>query len=138
MNKIKVLLEKYREQVLYLLFGAFTSVISLGSYWLLDDVAGQSAALAYAVSWLAAVLFAFITNKLFVFGSRKSSAKKSAFEAVTFVGGRILTGIVGGLFTVGTVDKLGLNGLIMRFIASCIEVVLNYLISKLIVFRKKS
>lgn len=138
MNRFKAFFVKYREQILYLVFGALTTLICQISYWLLDVAAGAGTALAYVGSWLAAVIFAFFTNKFFVFGSRKSSAKKSAFEVVTFMGGRVFTGFIGGVFTVITVDRLGMNSQIMRFIGSCIEVVLNYVISKLIVFRKKS
>lgn len=137
MDKLKAFYSKYREQVLYLLFGAVVSIVCLGSHWIAARLIGLSTGVAYGISWALAMILAFITNKLFVFGSGKSSAGRSAIEGLTFLCCRVLTGLLGGAFTVLTVEKLLFPEMLMRLIGSVIEVVLNYFLSKMIVFRKK-
>ncbi len=138
MDKLKAFYLKYKEQILYLLFGTIVSIVCLGSHWIASEKIGLSTSTAYVISWFAAVVLAFITNKFFVFDSGKSSAGQSAVEIVTFLICRIFTGLFGGAFTVLTVDKLHFPEMLMRLTGSIIEVVLNYFLSKLIVFRKSS
>ncbi|MGM9680514.1 MAG: GtrA family protein [Eubacteriales bacterium] len=138
MEKLKELYKKYKEQILYLVFGGFTTLVSMGSYWICTEKAGLSITLSYWISWILAVLFAFVTNKLFVFDSKKTSEKKTVFELLTFFACRIFTGLFANGFLKLTVDMLHWHNMLMKLISSVIEVVLNYIFSKLIVFRKKS
>ncbi|MGM9637638.1 MAG: GtrA family protein [Eubacteriales bacterium] len=138
MEKLKELYAKYKEQILYLFFGGFTTIVSLGSYWICTEKIGLSITISYWISWILAVLFAFVTNKLFVFDSKKTSEKKTLFELLTFFACRIFTGLIGNGFLKLTVDMLHWHNMLMKLISSVIEVVLNYVFSKLIVFRKKT
>ncbi len=150
-----------REIISYLIFGVLTTLVSMLSYALFiriipDSVNELPAAIPESIaeslkificsvlSWICSVVFAFITNKLFVFESRDSSAKTVAKEFSTFVGSRIFTGVI-EWFGVPFLVRIGLNqvifgteGLLAKITISVIVVVLNYIFSKLIVFAKKS
>lgn len=135
---MKTIYRKYKELILYLLFGSVISVVCLGSHWIAAEKMGLSTTASYVISWLLAAILAFLSNKFFVFERGQGSPKQAALEAATFFCCRLFTGILGGAFTVLTVDKLHFPEMVMRFLGSVIEVVLNYFLSKLLVFRKKS
>lgn len=135
-EKIKLLYLRYKEQILYLIFGGLTTVVSFGSYWLFYDYLHLSATVANIISWAFAVLFAFVTNKFFVFESKERQSKGVLFELASFVSCRLLTGLFGTLLIFLTVDCGHANGLLMKLISSVLEVILNYIASKLFVFRK--
>lgn len=148
MDKLKRIYTKYREQILYLLFGGLTTAVSWGSYALGVYAFELSATISNIFSWVAAVVFAFVTNKLFVFDSANKS-RSLLYEIVTFVSCRIASGIVETLFLLLTVDlyqsakglsddDIKLHSMIMKLIISVFVVIANYFLSKLIVFRKKA
>ena len=124
-----------RETVSYLIFGVLTTLVD----WLVYPVLrwlGHSVALSSAGSWAAAVLFAFVTNKLFVFQSYTFRLKALTREFVSFVSCRILS----GLFSIGAmvviVDFMGWNEWLGKIAVSAISLVLNYIFSKLFIFKK--
>lgn len=87
------------------------------------------------ISWICAVVFAFVTNKPFVFHSYDWSVSVALPELGKFVGSRLLSGLLETAVLAVTVDLLHLHNLAMKLIASVIVVILNYVFSKLIVFR---
>lgn len=142
MEKIKSLIVKYKEILLYLVFGGLTTCVSWGSYALFVLV-GMAVTPANALSWICAVLFAFVTNKLFVFESRSWALASTLREAGEFFGARILTGLltlagVPFLIRIGLDQRIfGVEGMLAKVTMSVIEVLLNYVASKLVIFRKK-
>lgn len=142
MENIKKLIKKYKEFLLYVLFGGMTTVVSWGSYAVLE-LAGMPVTAANALSWVCAVTFAFVTNKLFVFSSRSWKPKTLLREAGEFFGARALTGLmtlVGMplLMRLGLDQSLlGVDGMVAKITMSVLEVLLNYIVSKLVIFRKK-
>ena len=142
MDKIKTLFVKYKEILLYLLFGGLTTVVSWGSYAFFV-LLGLSVTSANALSWICAVLFAFVTNKLFVFESRSWALASTLREAGEFFGARILSGLltlagVPLLIRIGLDQPIfGVEGMLAKGTMSVIEVALNYVASKLVIFRKK-
>lgn len=124
-----------RETVSYLIFGVLTTAVDWLVYplmrWLHYSVAVSSSA-----SWLAAVLFAFITNKIFVFQSRTLQMKELGREFVSFVSCRALTGAFTIIAMVVIVDVMGWNEWIGKVAVSAISLVLNYIFSKLFIFKK--
>ena len=135
-NLIRELYKKYKSLIFYVIFGALTTVINFVLYWLLYDILGVSNVLSNIVAWSGAVTVAFLTNKNLVFGS--SSWKKDVVigEFVKFISARLTTGGIDLLFMFVTVDLLGWNALIMKILANVIVIILNYILSKLIVFKK--
>ena len=135
MLKIKELLNKYREMILYLIFGALTTVVSFVAQWLFKDVIVMPYAwLTTSIAWFCSVLFAFVTNKLIVFESKK---KQGFFKEISlFYGSRLLTGAL----EIGAMalfyDICQLNYWAIKIIANIVIIVLNYVLSKFIVFKR--
>ncbi len=149
MKKIFELAKKYRELIAYLIFGVLTTLVNWLTYTLLVKISPPSVnaltwiTVSNAAAWVAGVLFAFITNKIFVFESKSFAPATLAKEFVSFVASRAFTGVL-EVFGVPLLVKLGLNqtvfgieGMAAKLTVSVIVVILNYVFSKLIVFRKK-
>ena len=121
--------------ILYLIFGVLTTVVSFVVQWLFKDVIILPFAwLTTFIAWFASVLFAFVTNKLIVFESKK---KQGFFkELILFYSSRLLT----GLLEIGAmalfVDLCHFNYWAIKIIANVVIIVLNYILSKFIVFKK--
>ena len=137
MQKLKQLFWKYYDLITYLVFGVLTTLVNYLVYLPCYNLWGFSASQSNLIAWVAAVAFAFVTNKPFVFRSHDWSAKVVVPELIKFVGTRIGSGALetGILFL--TVDLAGMNGNMWKLITSVLVVVLNYIGSKLLVFRKK-
>lgn len=136
-SKIKTLIYKHREILVYLFFGGLTTLVNFSVYWPLIHWLNWSASASNAVAWILSVLFAFLTNKPFVFKSKDWHPKSLFPELVKFVGCRLASFGFEELFLAITVDWLHWHGFIMKLIASVVVVILNYIGSKLLVFRKK-
>lgn len=136
MKKLINLMEKYREILVYLVFGVLTTVVNYAVYLPCYNLLQISAAVSNMIAWAVAVAFAFVTNKPFVFQSHDWSAKTVLPELIKFLGTRIGSGGVETLILLITVDILGLNGNLWKLVTSVMVVILNYLGSKLLVFRK--
>lgn len=137
MNKIKDLLKKYKFIILYGIFGVLTTVINIVSYSLLFEVFGISNIVSNIIAWILSVLFAFITNKLWVFDSKSLEFKLFLKELGNFTVCRLATGVLDlGIMFVG-VDLLKGPAIILKVISNIIVIILNYVMSKLFVFKKK-
>jgi len=123
------------ETVSYLFFGGITTLIGLASYALFIYYFGMGVALAGAVSNVLAIIFAFVTNKMFVFESSSWRAGVLLPEVIKFGASRLFTAVVEVFVLVLLVDVLGLNPMIMRlFTMVVIHVIGNYALSKWLVF----
>jgi putative flippase GtrA len=136
-QKMKALLEKYWEVITYLFFGVLSTIVNYIVYLPAYLLLGWSAAVSNAVAWVVAVAFAYLTNKPFVFKSNDWSRKTVIPELTKFVSCRVASGVTETLILLVTVDVLNWNGTIWKLITSVLVVVLNYIGSKLVVFRKK-
>lgn len=136
MKTIRSLIEKYYDILAYLFFGVLTTIVNYVVYLPCYNLEGLSAALSNVIAWAAAVAFAYLTNKPFVFRSHDWSAKVVLPELARFVGSRIASGALETGIIFVTVDCLHWNGNVMKLVTSVLVVVLNYVASKLLVFRK--
>ena len=120
--------------VMYLIFGVLTTAVNAAAYYVCERLGVPNVA-ATAIAWAVSVLFAFVTNKLFVFESREFSLKGILAEMGGFFGGRVLTGAldVGIMFL--AVDVLKMNSMLWKIISNVIVVILNYVFCK-VIFRK--
>ena len=140
---IKRLLMKYKQIILYLFFGVTTTVVNWCIYVPLYEILRVDMTLSNAIAWLGAVLYAFITNKLFVFESRSMAGKVLLQEGIKFFGSRAFSGVVEillptGLYAIGLNQALfGIEGGVAKALVSVLIIVLNYIFSKFLVFRKK-
>lgn len=136
MKRIRTLIEKYWGILSYLFFGVLTTVVNYIVYLPCYNLLGISAAVSNVVAWAVAVAFAYLTNKPFVFKSNDWSAKAVIPELTKFVGSRIASGGLETLIIFVTVDLLTWNGNVMKLVTSVLVVIINYVASKLLVFKK--
>lgn len=127
--------DRKKEILLYLFFGGLTFLISMFMFIILNKFMNMNELSANVYSWVVAVLFAFITNKLYVFTSPKTSFVNNLKQLVTFSSGRVMTLILEEGILYIFVMVLGFPGIAIKFIAQVIVIVLNYIISKIFVFR---
>lgn len=135
-EKIRALVIKHWDIVSYLFFGVLTTAVNYLVYLPLYNLLGVSAAVSNMIAWVAGVAFAYLTNKPFVFKSHDWSAKTVLPELSKFVGCRVASGAMETAIIFLTVDVLGWNGNIWKIVTSVLVVVMNYVGSKLLVFRK--
>lgn len=143
MKRLREWFCSHREPVVYILFGVATTVVNWMVYSLLVVFCRVGITASNAAAWLAAVVFAFWTNRRFVFRVPGKGPASVLWEGVRFLGTRILSGVVevflpsllilmgvGGTF-------FGIEGFWAKAITSVFVVAMNYLLSKLLVFRKE-
>ena len=138
MDKLKALMAKYRDVIVYLVFGVLTTVVNYVIYLPCYNGLGLSGSVSNAIAWVGAVAFAYLTNKPFVFQSHDWSAKTVIPELTKFVGCRVGSGVLETAIIFLTVDLLGWNGNVMKLVVSVLVVILNYIASKLFVFRAQN
>ncbi len=137
MKRIRDLVTRYWDILSYLFFGVCTTGVNYLVYFPCYNFWGISAAVSTMAAWVAAVIFAYLTNKPFVFKSNDWSRNTVLPELRRFIGCRIGSGAAETLILFLSVDVLGWNGNIWKLLTQVMVVVLNYIASKLIVFRKK-
>lgn len=139
MKKYIGLYKKYKEIINYLIVGVLTTVVSLGVYYacvlsFLDPENAFQLQIANVISWIAAVTFAYFTNRKFVFESKNPDMLK---EASAFVGARVATLLMDMLCMFIMVTCMGLSDKIAKLVVQVIVTVANYIFSKIFVFRGK-
>lgn len=139
MNKIFELYKKNKEVINYLIFGALTTVINLVIYFILtslwlDASINLELQIANVIAWVVAVIFAYITNRKYVFDSQNKNKFK---ELVNFFMARVVTLVVDMLLMYIGVNLFKFNDKIVKIISQGIVIVSNYVLSKVFVFKKK-
>ncbi len=134
---MKELFMKYKEVISYLFFGVLTTVVNFVVYFACTDGLHINYLAATAVSWVAAVLFAYVTNRKWVFESKVRGFMPILREMAVFVGCRVFSGVMDMGIMFISVDMIGISDRIAKFITQVAVVVLNYIFSKIIIFRKK-
>ena len=137
MRSLFALLRKYRDILSYLFFGALTTLVNYLVYLLLFNMVGLSGVLSNAIAWIVAVIFAYLTNKPFVFQSHDWSRGTVFPEFGRFIGCRIGSGLLETAVIFVFVDILSGDGNIIKLATSVLVVIINYIGSKLLVFRRK-
>ncbi len=151
MKMIKILFIKYKELITYVIFGVLTTVVNFFAFWIFTKIFGEDLYLVNnAIAWVVGVVFAYITNKLFVFESKSWDLKVITKEITGFLGARIFSFLVeeGGMLLF--ISILGFGGksltllgftitgqFIVKILLAVIVVVMNYIFSKFIIFRKQ-
>lgn len=137
-KKLLSLAEKHRAIILYLIFGVLTTVIN----WVVYVASMRVFTGAYAnvisslIAWIVAVLFAYVTNRRLVFESRARGFAPVMRECAAFFASRVLTGVLDLSIMYVFADVLRFDGKIVKLVSNIIVVVLNYILSKIVVFKK--
>lgn len=133
---IKMLFNKYRSMIYYIFFGGCTTLVNVLTYMLCTRIFNIETMISTIYAWCLAVLFAYITNRFFVFESKNETARSIFVEFLSFVGCRILSGIIDFSIMLIFVDFIGINDLFVKIIANVFVVFFNYIASRLIVFKQ--
>lgn len=133
--KIKDLYKKYSDVIPYLFFGVCTTGVNVFSYWFFAHVLALSVMTSTVIAWILAVTFAYLTNRKWVFHSTAHTKTEIIKEIVSFFLCRLATGVVDWVCMYAFVEILSLNDVIIKFLANVLVIVLNYLASKLIIFK---
>ena len=136
-EKLKNLFCRHYDILVYLIFGVLTTAVNYIVYLPCYNLLHLSSAVSNVIAWAAAVAFAYVTNKPFVFHSHDWSAKTVVPELTKFIGTRLGSGGLETLVLLVFVDLLQGNGNVWKLLTSVLVVALNYIGSKLLVFRKK-
>ena len=138
LKKVKSLYFKYEEIINYLIIGVLTTIVSLGTYFIFThtflDTSALGIQIANVLSWICAVTFAYVTNRIIVFKSHNKNILK---EVTNFFGSRIFSLLVEMLSMFIMATLLGINDMISKIVCQVIVTVLNYILSKLFVFKKE-
>ena len=130
--------KKYKEIINYLIFGGLTTLVSIGTYAIFTKIFNIDYLVSNVLSWVIAVLFAFVTNKLFVFESKSKDKKLISKEITNFFFFRIVSLVLEMVIMYVFVDLLSINDLITKVIAQIIVILSNYIFSKVFVFKKSN
>ena len=127
------LYKKYKEIIMYLIFGILTTIVNIVVYFIASNVLNINYLISNATAWFLSVLFAYVTNKLYVF---ESSSKEFIKEIVAFFSSRLATGILDMFLMWLFVTVASLNDVVVKIFVNILVIIMNYIFSKLFVFRK--
>ena len=136
LKKLADIYRKHKEGMRYLVFGALSTVINIIVFAICSKMANLSTTISNIIAWIIAVLFAYVTNKLYVFDSKTVKLKDLAREIFSFFSARIATLVIETAFLWVVIDKLGFNDILMKIISNIIVIILNYIFSKIFIFKK--
>ena len=135
---IKNLWFKYKELFFYAVFGVGATVINIVSYRVLANTFGKKYFLiANIIAWILAFIFAFITNKFFVFESKSWEAQIAMKEFVGFLSARLATGILDTVLMWLFVSVISLDDTLSKIIINILVIIINYIASKFFIFKKE-
>ncbi len=141
-GKLMSLYNKYKEMILYLVFGVLTTVINYIVYFIFINI-GVHYEISNCIAWVAGVAFAYFTNRSIVFNSDAKGVKKKLIEAAEFVAARLFSLVAEMILLWFFIDVITLNPdeklneLIAKLIGAVVVVILNYIASKFVIFKKK-
>ena len=131
------LFAKYKQTILYLIFGVLSTIVNILTYVFCTRNLNIEFLISNWIAWIVAVLFAYITNKFFVFESKKINIKFLIKELSSFVSCRLLSGIIEMILMYIMISLMSLNDFIVKIITNVVVVILNFIFSKLIIFKNK-
>ena len=137
LQRIRSLVRSNKDIIIYGIFGVLTTLVNYAVYFPLYNFAFISATLSNVIAWFVSVVFAFLTNKPFVFNSHDWSLKVVFPELLKFTGCRVASGALESLIVLITIDLLQWNGNIWKILTGALVIILNYIGSKFFVFSKK-
>ena len=134
---MKELFRKYREVLAYLFFGGATTVVNLVVFFVCQNVLGLDYKISNAISWFLSVLFAFFTNKYWVFASKHESIAGFFKEMGLFYWYRILSFVADMGLMILLIDGIHFSSFWAKMITQVVVVILNYFFSKFFIFKEK-
>lgn len=135
MKIIISLIKKHKSFIAYGIFGVLTTLVNIITYTICYNQLGISNTVSNVFAWILAVAFAYITNKIWVFESKSWQLAVLKREITSFIGCRLATGIMDIVIMFICVDILEWNAMLMKVSSNILVIILNYIFSKLIIFK---
>lgn len=135
---MKELFQKYKEVISYLVFGVATTVVNIVIFFVCKDILGIDYKISNAIGWFLSVLFAFFTNKYFVFASVNKDLGSFIREMLLFYWYRILSFVVDMALMILLIEVIHASDFWAKMVTQVAVVVLNYFFSKFFIFKKKA
>ena len=132
------LYKKHEEGINYLIFGFLAFVLNYILYFLFADAMQMHYMAATVLSWVLTVVFAYWTNRTFVFKSQNKDTGSVVKEFVSFIGARIATEVLELVLMYVMVDLLSINDKISKLVCQVLVILANYVLSKIWIFKKSS
>jgi putative flippase GtrA len=132
------LIKKNKEIIMYLIFGVLTTLVNIVTYTISTRIFNIDVYSSNVIAWLVSVLFAYLTNRKYVFNSKAKSIKEISKEIFSFYICRVATFLIDMLMMYLMVDMMKIDDLISKIVVNVVVIILNYIFSKLIIFRKNT
>lgn len=136
-NKTSVPAAKLRSIAAYIFFGGCTTCVNIVSYYVCSTWLGVTNVPSTIAAWVIAVLFAMVTNKLYVFGSKSFTLRVILWELATFYLCRIFTGVLDVAVMYVAVDLCNSQPMAWKVLSNILVIIINYVCSKLIIFKDR-
>jgi len=136
-NILMGMIKKYKSFIAYAVFGVFTTIVNIVVYNVCYYNLELSNTLSNIIAWVLAVTFAYLTNKVWVFDSKSWKWEVLRREVTAFISCRLATGIMDLIIMFVCVDLLGWHAMLMKLLSNILVIILNYVFSKLVIFKKK-
>lgn len=130
------LLKKYKEIIMYGIFGGLTTVVNIVAYFILTKICGIDYMISNGIAWFLSVVFAYVTNKIFVFESKTLEIRAVFREVCSFFGARILSLGIDMAIMYISISVIGIDDVIAKIIANIVVILINYFLSKYWIFKK--
>lgn len=134
---VKDLWGKYKTIILYLIFGVGTTLTNIVTFYLCTRCFKLNTIGSTVVAWIVSVFFAYVTNRKWVFESKENTRVGIINEIVAFFSCRLVTGIMDVVIMFLLVDVLKFNDMLIKVFSNILVIILNYIASKLLIFKKK-
>jgi putative flippase GtrA len=134
---IKQLYNKYKELIMYGIMGVLSTVINIVTFAICEKIFGINALVSNVIAWVVAVIFAYITNKLFVFESKSFKKDVLIKEIISFTSARLFSLLLEEVIIYVMIDLMNINSLIVKVFSNIVVIIVNYIFSKLVIFKKK-
>ena len=137
MKFISKMMKKYQSLISYAVFGVLTTIVNIITYNVCYSKIGIGNTVSNVIAWILAVAFAYVTNKIWVFDSKSWKWSVLKREVTAFVSCRLATGIMDIVIMFLCVDIMDMPAMLMKLLSNILVIILNYIFSKLIIFKKK-
>lgn len=133
----KQLCIKYKEIIMYGIMGVLTTIVNIISFTIFEKTFGITALVSNIIAWVISVIFAYITNKLYVFESKSFKKDVLIKEITSFTSARIFSLLLEEAIIYILIDIMSMNSIIVKIISNIVVIIVNYILSKLVIFKKK-
>ncbi len=133
---IKALCIKYKELIMYGIMGVLSTIVNIASFTIFEKVFGIPALISNVIAWIITVIFAYITNKLYVFESKSFKRDVLIKEILSFTSARIFSLLLEEAILYVLIDLMNVNSIITKIFSNIVVIIVNYILSKLVIFKK--